>query len=159
MKAYTAATLMVLVLAGTSCGGRQAVEIDPSAQPVQNRWNGTLGSPPELAGVSEIRGNGWMGPDEKNADRTRAHASVANAVPGGKHPWHVHRGRCGSDQGIFGPADAYEPLEVGDDGRASSTAELSVPTPRTGEFFVNIHASARNMGTIVACGNLAPPVR
>jgi hypothetical protein len=100
-----------------------------------------------------------MGPNEKNADRTQAQATISNAVPGGEHPWHVHRGRCGSDQGIFGPADAYKPLKVSGDGRASSTAELSVPTPRTGEFFVNVHASARNMGTIVACGNLAPPAR
>jgi hypothetical protein len=159
MMAHTAASLMLMALAVTSCGGRKAVEIDPSAQSAQNRWNGTIASPPELAGVSAIRGSGWMGPHEKNADRTQAQVNLANAVPGGRHPWHVHRGRCGSDQGIFGPPDAYKPLEVGGDGRAGSTAELAVPTPRTGEFFINVHASARNMNTTVACGNLAPPAR
>ena len=159
MKAYSAASLIFSVLAAASCGGRQAVEIDPSAQPIQNRWNGTVASPPELAGVSAIRGSGWMGPDEKNAERTRAEISVSNAVPGGKHPWHVHRGRCGADQGIFGPADAYKPMEVDNNGRSSSAAELPLPTPRTGEFFINVHASASNMATIVACGNLAPPAR
>ena len=159
MKAHIAAGLMLSALASASCGGRQAVEIDPSAQSVPSRWNGNLSSPPELAGVSSIRGNAWMGADPKNADRTEAQANIANAVPGGKHPWHVHRGRCGSDQGIFGPADAYKPLEVKGDGRASSTAELSVAPPRSGEFFVSIHASAQNMATIIACGNLAPPAR
>jgi hypothetical protein len=159
MKATTAASLIALALAGSSCGGRQAVEIDPSTVPVQNRWNGALSSPPELAGVSAIRGSGWMGPQEKNADRTEAQVSVSNAVPGGKHPWHVHRGRCGADQGIFGPADSYEPLDVNNDGRATSKAELSVATPRTGEFFINVHASRQNMSTIIACGNLAPPTR
>ena len=159
MKATTAASLIVLALAGSSCGGRQAVEIDPSTVPAQNRWNGTISSPPELAGVSAIRGSGWMGPQEKNADRTEAEVSVSNAVPGGKHPWHVHRGRCGADQGIFGPADSYKPLEVNNDGRATSKAELAVATPRTGEFFINVHASRQNMSTIVACGNLAPPAR
>jgi hypothetical protein len=159
MKATTAASLLVLAFAGSSCGGRQAVEIDSNTAPVQNRWNGTISSPPELAGVSAIRGSGWMGPQEKNADRTVAQVSVSNAVPGGKHPWHVHRGRCGADQGIFGPADAYKPLEVNNDGRATSNAELSVATPRTGEFFVNVHASRQNMATIIACGNLAPPAR
>jgi len=159
MKAHTAAGLILVALAASSCGGRQAVEINPNTVPVANRWNGTLATPPELSGIVELRGAGWMGPDEKNADRTRAHVDIANAVPGAVHPWHVHRGRCGADQGIFGPADAYKPLKVGDGGRASSDADLTVPTPKTGEFFVNVHASARNMRTIVACGNLAPPAR
>ena len=159
MKAHTAASLILVALAASSCGGRKAVEIDPSTQPVQNRWNGTVASPPELAGVSAIRGSAWMGPDEKDANRTQAQVNLSNAVPGGEHPWHVHRGRCGADQGIFGPADAYKPVKVGSNGRASSTVELSVPSPKTGEFFVSVHASAKNMRTIVACGNLAPPAR
>jgi hypothetical protein len=159
MKVHAAASLILVAFAASSCGGRKAVEIDPSTQPVANRWNGTLTTPPELSGVVDIRGGGWMGTDEKNADRTRAHVDILNAVPGGVHPWHVHRGRCGADQGIFGPADAYKPLKIGGNGRASSEAELPGATPRTGEFFVNVHASARNMGTNVACGNLAPPAR
>lgn len=159
MKAHTAASLILVALAASSCGGRKAVEIDPSAQPAQNRWNGTVASPPELAGVSAIRGSAWMGPHAKNADRTQAGVNLSNAVPGAEHPWHVHRGNCGADQGIFGAADAYKPLKVNGEGRASSVAELSVPTPKTGEFFVNVHASVQNMRAIVACGNLAPPAR
>ena len=159
MKAHTAASLILVALTASSCGGRQAVEINPNSVPVANRWTGTLATPPELSGVVDIRGGAWMGPDEKNVERTRAHVEVFNAVPGGEHPWHIHRGRCGADQGIFGPADAYKPIKVGDKGRASSDAELSVTAPRSGEFFVNVHASVKNMRTIVACGNLAPPAR
>jgi hypothetical protein len=143
----------------SSCGGgRQPVEINPS-QSVAGRWNGTLTTPAQLAGALQIRGQAWMGADAENADRTRAQAEISNAAPGGVHPWHVHRGRCGSDQGIFGPADAYEPLEVDGDGRARASAELRVALPKTGSFFVNVHASKQNMSTIVACGNLAPPAR
>jgi hypothetical protein len=158
MKARTIGSLVVLGIA-LACGGRQAVEINPAAQSTASRWNGTLSAPPELAGVSDIQGQGWMMADAKDQGQTRAHAEVSNAVPGGKHPWHVHRGQCGSDQGIFGPADAYKPLDVEDNGRASETALLPTPLPRSGSFFINIHASARNMSTIVACGNLAPPAR
>jgi hypothetical protein len=160
MRAIVAVGLIVSALVLGSCGGgRQAVEINSDAQPIPSRWNGTLSTPPELAGIIDVRGQAWMGADPKDAGQTRAHVDISNAVPGAKHPWHVHRGQCGSDQGIFGPADAYKPLEVEKDGKASATATLQVPTPRTGEYFVNIHASANNMKRIVACGNLAPPAR
>ena len=160
MKAYSAASLIFSVLAAASCGGgRQAVEIDPSVQPTGPRWNGTLSTPANLAGAIQINGRSWMGTDEKNPDETQAHIEIANAAPGGMHPWHVHRGRCGADQGIFGPADAYKALKVDNNGRATATVRLPIPLPRTGEFYVNVHASTANMGTAVACGNLAPPAR
>ncbi len=159
MKTRMVAGLTVLGLSLVSCGGRQAVEINPDAQSLGPRWNGTLSSPPELAGVSQMRGQGWMAADPKDQGKTLAHVEISNAVPGGRHPWHVHRGQCGSDQGILGPADAYEPLKVEGNGRASRNAELSIPLPRSGSYFINIHASPRNLSTIVACGNLAPPAR
>ena len=142
-----------------SCGGRQPVEINPNSLSVAGRWNGTLSTPAQLAGALQIRGQGWMGSDEKNPDQTRAGVAISNAAPGGVHPWHVHRGQCGTDQGIFGPADAYKPLKVEGNGQASAEAQLPVPLPRSGSFFVNVHASSKNMGTIIACGNLAPPSR
>jgi hypothetical protein len=159
MKAHTVAGLIASGLLLASCGGRQAVEMTPNTEAIATRWNVTLATPTELAGVIAISGSAWMGPDEKNADRTQAHVDVANAVPGGLHPWHIHRGRCGSDQGILGPPDAYRLLKVESSGRANSTATLTVPFPKTGDFFVNVHASPKNMRTIVACGNLAPPAR
>src|SRR3954464_10368702 len=156
MKARTLASVLSIVSLA-SCGGNKPVEISPDAQSLATRWNGTLSAPPELAGVEDVRGQAWMAGDQKEQGQTRAHVEISNAVPGGKHPWHVHRGQCGSDQGIFGPAGAYKPLTVESDGKASSTVVLQVPTPKTGEYFVNVHASAKNMKTIVACGNLAPP--
>lgn len=159
MKAHTVAGLMVSALTLASCGGRQPVEINPNTEGIATRWNGTLATPPELAGVVAVSGQAWMAPDPKDEGKTRAHAEISNAVPGGVHPWHVHRGRCGSDQGIFGPADAYPPLKVESDGRASSTAALPTPFSKTGDFFVDVHASAKNARTLLACGNLAPPAR
>jgi hypothetical protein len=159
MRANAAVSLIVSAFTLASCGGRQAVEINPDAQPVAARWNAVLSTPPELGGIVEVHGQAWMGADPKDPGQTRAHVDISNAVPGANHPWHVHRGQCGSDQGIFGPADAYKPLKVESDGKSSATAVLSVPAPKTGEYFVNVHASAKNMKTIVACGNLAPPAR
>jgi hypothetical protein len=160
MRIATVAILVLSAFATAACGGgRQPVEINPSAQSMATRWTGTLSTPASLAGALQIRGQAWMGAEENNANETAAHVEISNAAPGGVHPWHVHRGRCGSDQGILGSADSYEPLKIDGNGRASSTAKLSMPVPQSGQFFVNVHASAANMGTIVACGNLAPPSR
>jgi hypothetical protein len=142
-----------------ACGGGRPVQINPDAQSIGGRWNGTLSSPPELAGVSQIRGQGWMAADPEKQGQTLAYVEISNAVPGGLHPWHVHRGQCGSDQGILGPADAYKPLKVDGDGKAKATAQLSIPLPRSGSYFLNVHASPKNLSTILACGNLAPPAR
>lgn len=151
---------VVLASLAAGCGGSRAVEIDPSQQFTGSRWNASLATPSEMMGASQVRGTAWMGADQRNPDRTRATVSVSNAVPGGRHPWHVHVGQCGNDQGILGSADSYPVLAVGNDGQAEASAVLEMAVPAsTGQYFVNVHASPENLGTIIACGNLAPPIR
>ena len=158
MRTGMAAGLLLASLTASGCGGgKRAVEIDPEQQLVGTRWNATLATPASLAGATQVRGNGWMGADEGDAARTKAFVAIVNAVPGGRHPWHVHVGQCGNDQGILGPAEAYPILEVKDNGRADRSAELNIPVPTSGQYFINVHASPNNMGTVIACGNLAPP--
>ncbi len=156
---HPGAALLTFALAASACGGGRGVEIDPNREMVGSRWNATLATPTNLGGAVQVKGMGWMGGDEDDTAKTRAFVSIQNAVPGGEHPWHVHLGQCGNDRGIFGPADAYEPLEVEGDGEAESSAELPLPGPIAGQYFVNVHASRNNMGTVIACGNLAPPSR
>lgn len=153
--------LAVVSITLAACGGsKRPVEINPQEQQVvASRWNAILATPAELAGATQVKGNGWMAADPKDPNKTRAHVSVTNAVPGGEHPWHVHVGRCGQDQGIFGPADAYRSLKINGDGKADEEAEISAALPTSGEYFINVHASPNNMNTIIACGNLAPPLR
>ena len=153
------ARLILCALGLTACGGGRSVEINPKDAVMGSGWNATLASPSQLAGVSQVRGTAWMAPHQNDSTKTDAAASIANAVPGGEHPWHVHVGQCGNDRGIFGPANAYKPLEVKGNGTADAKAELPLPLPVSGQYFVNVHASANNMGTIIACGNLAPPSR
>lgn len=157
MRISMAAGLALASLGGIACGGSRAVEIDPAQQVVGTRWNATLATPAELAGATQVRGSGWMGADQRESTRTRASVSISNAVPGGRHPWHVHVGQCGNDQGILGEAQSYRVLEVGGNGEAEASAELDLPVPASGQYFINVHASPANLGTIIACGNLAPP--
>jgi hypothetical protein len=153
---YAGLIVSAVILAG--CGSRGA-HIEQNDPDLASRWTATLATPPELAGALQIRGTAWMGYKEKDSTQTQAHVSIENAAPGGRHPWHVHMGQCGRDQGILGPADKYPALKVGGNGRAEADAYLPIPLPHQGQYFVNVHASPTNVGTIVACGNLAPPVR
>jgi hypothetical protein len=160
MRWSTRAGLALGVAGLAACGGGgRSVQIDPREAVVGSRWNASLATPAELAGATQVRGTAWMAPREQDSTRTQTSVSIENAVPGGNHPWHIHIGQCGNDRGILGPADAYQTLNVGGDGKAESTAELPVAFPVSGQFFVNVHASANNMKTIIACGNLAPPIR
>ena len=153
------AGLAVLTLGVAACGGGPKTQIDPNREDVGTRWNAIIATSPGLVGALQVKGTGWMAPKDRDSTQTRAYVAIENAVPGGEHPWHVHVGRCGNDRGIFGPADAYPPLRVGGNGKAESRADLPVPVPSSGEYFINIHASVNNMRTIIACGNLAPPSR
>jgi hypothetical protein len=159
MKIRHLVGLTLLSFALMSCGGGKPVEMNPDAQNMASRWNAVLTTPAQLAGVADIRGQGWVATDPKNQAQILAHVSISNSVPKAVHPWHVHRGECGSDQGVAGPADAYPPLKVKDDGQAEATANLATSLPRSGRYFVNVHASPKNMSMIVACGNLAPPAQ
>jgi len=123
---------------------------------VNARWRASLVTPATLVGAVQINGSASMQPGRNGAE-TNVSLSLANAMPGGVHPWQVHRGQCGADEGILGSAGAYAPIRVGDDGRGRATAMVPMTTPTTGSYFVTVSASAANAATVVACGNLAPP--
>jgi superoxide dismutase, Cu-Zn family len=85
---------------------------------------------------------------------TVVHVSLAGGTPGATHPWHIHRGTCGNDLGIVGATEAYPALRPGTDGRANASATVNVALIPGDSYFVNVHASPQNLGTIVACSNL-----
>lgn len=144
-------------LALAACFGSQTVKIDENeAQAAASRWNGSLTTPTAMRGVVQMRGSAWLARD---GNKMRAHVAVENATDGGMHPWHVHRGRCGYDNGIVGSASNYPILKIDDDGKASANASIDAPFPVQGDYFVNVHASSDNLQTIVACANLAPPTQ
>ena len=125
---------------------------------VNARWNAALASPAALAGAVQMNGTASMQPASDDG-KTDFSLRVSNATPGGLHPWQVHRGQCGMDDGVFGPADAYRAVKIGDDGRGETGATIEERTPTLGNYFVVVYASAANPGTVVACGNLAAPSR
>ena len=125
---------------------------------VNSRWHGTLTSPSNLAGAVQMTGSISMSPGS-SAGNTNVALLLANASPGGLHPWQLHRGQCGTDDGVFGSPEAYKTLKVDEYGRASSMANVPLVMPNDGRYYVSVGASVANAETIVACGNLASPTQ
>ena len=155
------AATVALILAATGCGmfhrsNNATTSIDPASAQQRYDWKASLFTPSELAGAMQVRGTAqWMRDGNTASTVTVA---ISNATPGGVHPWHIHVGHCGENGPIVGSAAAYSPLTVNDKGQASATAHLDMSLPVSGTYYVNVHASAANLGTIIACGNLARPV-
>ena len=160
MRTTSLLTLTVSMLALAACNpfSRSPVtEVSRDAN-ANARWNASLVTPANLAGAVQLNGSATMQP-ARDDESTQFSIRVANATPGGQHPWQVHRGRCNADDGIFGRADDYGTMRIGDDGRGESGATVAEQTPLTGDYFVVVYASEANPSTVVACGNLAPPAR
>ncbi|AHG93685.1 hypothetical protein J421_6150 (plasmid) [Gemmatirosa kalamazoonensis] len=134
------------------------VEVTTRDANANARWNATLVSPASLAGAVQMTGTAVMTPGS-NAGNTQVSVSLANASPGGVHPWQLRRGQCGMDDGVFGLADAYKSLTVDDQGRSTSSVTVPLVMPTEGNYYVRVGASAANPETVVACGNLAAPSR
>jgi hypothetical protein len=71
----------------------------------------------------------------------------------------VRVGLCGTENPVLGDLSAYPNLRVNKDGTAQGGALLSVPFPTSGSYSLEVRASPTNMGTVIACGNLAPPTQ
>ena len=73
-----------------------------------------------------------------------------------KHPWHIHKGKCGDNGEVLGPSTAYPILIVDTDGSVKLVADLPLAVSPSGDFYVNVHESETAMSTIVGCGNMIP---
>jgi hypothetical protein len=134
----------------------EPVQVSAKDDALNTRWHANLASPADLAGAIQMNGSATMAPASTRGNTTVL-LDLANATPGGQHPWALHRGQCGSDQGLVGSAGAYPVAQVGRDGHATSSANLPIEAPTSGSYFVTVAASAANQTVAVACGNLAPP--
>jgi hypothetical protein len=125
------------------------VDVDMERAGTGETWNANLrgmGTMPTLSGTATAH---------VANDMTHAMVSLNGALAGGSHPWHIHEGMCGDNGPIVGPADAYPLLRPGSDGRASAQASLTgLQLNEAKNYYVNVHASPSDLGTIIACGPL-----
>jgi len=156
-------TIMLCGFTATACNPfhrSQAVQVSAGDAALNTTWHANLASPASLAGAVQMSGSASMAPDP-DGTHTVIHIALANASPGGLHPWEAHEGQCspGADYGVLGSSDAYDRMTVDSDGRANGNATLPMQIPRSGGYFVVVYASEANAQMVVACGNLAAPTR
>lgn len=151
-----AAAATFLATAACNPFHKSANEIKVQDIPVNERWNATLATPSGLQGAVQVHGTGYLARDPNGS---KAVIHVSNATPGGVHPWAIRTGLCGNESPVFGDASAYPNLKVDKDGTAQTSANLSAPFPTSGDYSLEVRASPTNMGTVIACGNLAPPTQ
>jgi hypothetical protein len=151
---------IVLSAACSAFRGDPAVQVSAQDATLNTRWYANLASPGNLAGAVQMSGSASMAPSPDSAS-THITLNLANAAPGGQHPWAVRWGQCGSGKSsaVFGSTESYRPLEVDSKGHANANASAQLRTPSAGSYFVVVYASAANSETVVACGNLAPPTQ
>ena len=150
-------TIAILMLAGLAASCVRArtdpatgkVDVDVENPQKQGEvWNARLAGQGNFTSVT-----GTASATSINAQMT-ANISLTGATAGAVYPWHVHEGKCGSGGAIVGDASAYTPLTVGSDGTAQGNATVGTTLHEAREYHVNVHASASDMATIIACGNL-----
>jgi hypothetical protein len=121
-------------------------------------WRATLEPPggvtPPATGAESLAVGGVATVIDSGQQKVRATIHVTNAKPGTVHPWHVHKGTCGKDEGIVGPASKYVPIRIGADGEGEVSETLPITLSPSGHYMVNVHASPSDLKTILACGVL-----
>jgi len=121
---------------------------DTSEPPSDRQLTATMTSAGALSGTAEVR---WTPGEELFTATAAISGDVADAV----RPWHVHFGACSNSGAIVGSPSSYEPLVVGQDGRAETTATVTFELDASVAYSVNVHESATALSTIIACGDLA----
>lgn len=149
MRRLAALSLTAVLAAGcvraTTSRGAIDVDVNAPGEGAVEEWRGTLQS---QAGFN-VRGSSVA---NSGRGQTAVSVSIAGAPAGGTHPWHIHSGKCGENGAIVGNPAAYPPLRADASGSATASARLGLVLNETDNYYINIHASPTQMGTIVACG-------
>lgn len=145
----------VVLAAGTACirtavdpvTGRMDVDVESPTQQGE-QWTATMtgqGTGASLTGRAVAR---------VIAGTTNTTLTLAGGTIGGRHPWHIHRGSCGSGGPIVGEMSAYPPIAIGNEGSGSASSQITLQLNEAERYHVNVHASEGEMATVIACGDL-----
>ncbi len=133
----TLCTLMVALLCALSWAGAQELR---TAERSVSYWLEPVGGS-GMSGVVHIA---------DHRDFTVVVVALRGTPAGGSHPAHFHAGECGSGGGIVVPLENVD----GDTGLSVTVTSASYDAIVGGNHYLNVHASAADLGTVVACGEV-----
>jgi hypothetical protein len=137
---------IVALAACSSSGSNETGDIDPVSDRVGD-WSSNI----QPVGGFTVRGTAKA---QSVGVGTGVTISIEGAAHHAQHPWHVHRGVCGDNGPIVGSATDYPVLGVSMEGKASANATIGTSLNERESYYVNIHKSPTELGTIVGCGKL-----
>ncbi|HVC32931.1 MAG TPA: hypothetical protein VNL16_05425 [Chloroflexota bacterium] len=82
-------------------------------------------------------------------NQTRVVITEKGEPSGASEPAHIHAGQCGPTLGKI-----VYPLKNVEDGTSETTVNAPLSAVTSGQYAINVHESAKNLGTTVACGNI-----
>ena len=127
--------------------GRMDVDVESPTQQGEEWTVGLEGT----GNFASFRGNARA---RVIAGTTTTTLQVTGGTPGARHPWHLHSGTCATGGPIVGEPSAYPPIVIGNDGSGQQSAQIQLQLNEAQRYHLNVHASATEMSTIVACGDL-----
>lgn len=142
------ATVACVRTARNEATGAVDVDIESPTKKGED-WSANLNPGPNFPGVS---GSVKALVAEGATDVT---VTLNGGTTGASYVWALHEGKCDAPGPIVGTMGDYPALTVANDGRATSNVRLTHRLDEAKKYTVVVHASASDMASVVACGDLA----
>ena len=161
-RAAAAATLMAALGACGSTAKQQAGSTTISAK--ETSWTGNIrarearsGSAAPSKPAAMYQGSVRLTRADGDISRTNIYILLSGPAPdnGESMSWVLASGRCGAIEAPVLPVSAFDPLDVGSNGRAEKTTTIAFEFPTDGMYHVDFFSghSAR-LTAVVACADL-----
>jgi hypothetical protein len=146
------AFLLVPALTLAACGGGGNGDDNGASPGSAASPNGAVSSDEVMVDLAEVDGSGESGTATLTAmgDQTRVVLELRNTTTDSQ-PAHIHEGSCGP---TLNPEPLHGLLSVRQ-GRSETIVNRPLSELTAGGLAINVHESAAELETYVACGNLS----
>jgi hypothetical protein len=136
--------IAALALAVAGCGG-------DDEEPAAETTTAAAGGGTVTVDLAEQNGSGQSGTATlESMDGGMTHVTIElSSPPADPQPAHIHSGSCAE------LGDVVHPLTNIEGGSSETDVAASLEDLQAGDFAVNVHMSEADIGTYVACGDIA----